>query len=128
LQSIAVASLTLSTPSGKALQSLALTGHRCATWEHMGYAHGGRHRVLERSWASLALGAASPADVVLLPLKALFEPGGLSRLFTHDGWGDYERHLAGEHHQVGTEPTLHIASTPRPLRTQITLGSAESRL
>ena len=57
-------------------------------------------------------------DDVLLQLKALLEPVGLTRFYT-DHWGAYTRHLAPDTHSPGTRNTQKIERTPLTLRTQI---------
>lgn len=48
-------------------------------------------------------------DEVLLQLKKLLEPFGISRYYT-DGWGAYERHIEAEKHAVGKQHTQRIES------------------
>jgi insertion element IS1 protein InsB len=57
-------------------------------------------------------------DTVLLALKALLEPFGITLYFT-DGWGAYERHVEAEQHTVGKENTQKIESKHINLRTRI---------
>ena len=59
-------------------------------------------------------------DTVLLALKALLEPIGITLYFT-DGWGAYERHVEAEQHTVGKENTQKIESKHINLRTRIKL-------
>lgn len=55
---------------------------------------------------------------VLLQLKKLLEPFGISRYYT-DGWGAYERHIEAEKHAVGKQHTQRIESKHINLRTRI---------
>ena len=57
-------------------------------------------------------------DTVLLALKALLEPIGITLYFT-DGWGAYERYVEAEQHTVGKENTQKIESKHINLRTRI---------
>jgi insertion element IS1 protein InsB len=57
-------------------------------------------------------------DTVLLQLKTLLEPFGITRYYT-DGWGAYERHVDAEQHTVGKENTQKIESKHINLRTRI---------
>lgn len=57
-------------------------------------------------------------DEVLLQLKKLLEPFGISRYYT-DGWGAYERHIEAEKHAVGKQHTQRIESKHINLRTRI---------
>jgi insertion element IS1 protein InsB len=57
-------------------------------------------------------------DTILVKLKALLEPFGITRYYT-DGWGAYERHLDAEQHTVGKANTQKIESKHINLRTQI---------
>ena len=57
-------------------------------------------------------------DDVLLRLKALLEPFGLTRYDT-DGWGTDERHVNAAQHTVGKEYMPRIESTHSNLRTRI---------
>lgn len=57
-------------------------------------------------------------DEVLLQLKKLLEPNGISRYYT-DGWGAYERHIEAEKHAVGKQHTQRIESKHINLRTRI---------
>jgi insertion element IS1 protein InsB len=57
-------------------------------------------------------------DDILLQLKALLAPFGITRLYT-DGWGADERHRDAEQHRVGKEHTQKIESKHMNLRTRI---------
>jgi insertion element IS1 protein InsB len=57
-------------------------------------------------------------DEVVLKLKALLEPFGLTRYDT-DSWGAYTRHLDADAHQPGKRNTQQIERKHRTLRTQI---------
>ena len=57
-------------------------------------------------------------DEVLLELKGLLEPFGITR-FDTDGWGAYERHIDPQQHHVGKENTQKIESKHINLRTRI---------
>ena len=55
---------------------------------------------------------------MLLELKALLEPFGITRFYT-EGWGAYERHLPPQQHVVGKENTHKIERKHVTLRTRI---------
>jgi insertion element IS1 protein InsB len=57
-------------------------------------------------------------DSVLLQLKTLLEPFGISHFFT-DGWGGYERHIKEEQLSIGKENTQKIERKHLTLRTRI---------
>jgi insertion element IS1 protein InsB len=57
-------------------------------------------------------------DSVLLKLKALLEPFGVSHFFT-DGWGGYERHINAKKLSIGKENTQKIERKHLTLRTRI---------
>ena len=57
-------------------------------------------------------------DTVLLALKALLEPCGITRYCT-DGWGAYARHVEAEQHTSGKAHTQKIESKYINLRTRI---------
>ncbi len=57
-------------------------------------------------------------DTVLLKLKTLLEPFGITRYYT-DGWGAYDRHLDADQHRVGKDRTQKIESKHISLRTRI---------
>jgi insertion element IS1 protein InsB len=57
-------------------------------------------------------------DEVLLQLKALLEPFGLTRYYT-DYWGAYERTLPPAVHSPGKRHTQQIERKPLPLRTRL---------
>jgi insertion element IS1 protein InsB len=57
-------------------------------------------------------------DEVLLQLKALLEPFGITRYDT-DYWGAYTRHLDAAEHNPGTRHTQQIERKPLTLRTRI---------
>jgi insertion element IS1 protein InsB len=57
-------------------------------------------------------------DEVLLKLKALLEPFGITRYYT-DYWGVYTRHLNADAPQPGKRHTQQIERKPLTLRTRI---------
>ena len=57
-------------------------------------------------------------DRVLLELKSLLEPFGISRFYTDD-WGAYARNLDPEQHIIGKENTQKIERKHLTLRTRI---------
>jgi len=57
-------------------------------------------------------------DKVVLKLKALLEPFGITQYYT-DGWGAYKRHIAPGHHRVGKDKTQKIENKHINLRTRI---------
>ena len=57
-------------------------------------------------------------DHVLVNLKALLEPFGITRFYTDD-WGAYERHLPSEQHIIGKQHTQKIERKHLTLRTRI---------
>ncbi len=57
-------------------------------------------------------------DEVLLELKALLEPFGLSRYFT-DGWGAYQRYLDPEQHVVSKHNPQQLERKYLTLRTRL---------
>lgn len=66
----------------------------------------------------LAYGLEDHTDEVFLKLKHVLEPFGINQFYT-DGWGDYERHLDSDHHQVGKANTQKIEWRHLTLRTRI---------
>ena len=58
------------------------------------------------------------ADRVLLKLKALLAPLGISRFYT-DGWGAYQRHLDSHQHMVGKRGTQQLERKHLTFRTRI---------
>ena len=57
-------------------------------------------------------------DEVLLDLKALLEPVGITRYFT-DGWGASQRHLDPDQHEVGKRHTQQLERKHLTLRTRL---------
>src|SRR6187397_689377 len=57
-------------------------------------------------------------DEVLLQLKALLAPFGITRFFTHQ-WGTSARHLPPESHKPGKHDTQQIERKHLTLRTRI---------
>jgi insertion element IS1 protein InsB len=57
-------------------------------------------------------------DEVVLDLKALLEPVGITRYFT-DGWGAYQRHLDPDQHEVGKRHTQQLERKHLTLRTRL---------
>lgn len=57
-------------------------------------------------------------DVVFKQLKALLNPFGIARYYTHD-WGAYECHLDAGQHEVGKRNTQKIERKNLNLRTWV---------
>jgi insertion element IS1 protein InsB len=76
------------------------------------------HAIDHRSGYVLAYVFGRRKDEVLLKLKALLEPFGITRYYT-DYWGAYTRHLEADEHQPGKRNTQQIERKPLTLRTRI---------
>jgi insertion element IS1 protein InsB len=60
----------------------------------------------------------SHEDEVLLQLKKLLKPFGITRFYT-DGWGGYQRHLTPRQHTLSKAHTQQIERTHLTLRTRV---------
>jgi insertion element IS1 protein InsB len=76
------------------------------------------HAIDHATGAVLAYVFGHRKDEVLLQLKALLEPFGLTRFYT-DHWGAYTRHLDPEGHCPGKRHTQKIERKHLTLRTRI---------
>src|SRR5262245_19539822 len=76
------------------------------------------HAIDHRSGHGLTYVLGRRKDEVLLKLKALLEPFGITRYYT-DYWGAYTRHLAAEEHHPGKRNTQQIERKHLTLRTRI---------
>jgi len=90
-------------------------------WSYVGNKNNPRwlwHAVDHASGQVLAYVMGDRKDRVLLSLKALLEPFGITRFYTDD-WGAYERHLPSEKHIIGKQHTQKIERKHLTLRTRI---------
>jgi len=90
-------------------------------WSFVGKKRGPRwlwHAIDHRSGYVLAYVLGRRKDEVLLKLKALLEPFGITRYYT-DYWGAYTRHLDADAHQPGKRNTQQIERKHLTLRTRI---------
>jgi insertion element IS1 protein InsB len=76
------------------------------------------HAIDHSSGKVLAYVLGDHSDNMVLKLKQLLEPFGISKFYT-DGWGAYQRKLAPEQHQVGKINTQKIERKHLTLRTRI---------
>ena len=90
-------------------------------WSYVGNKDNPRwlwHAVDHASGQVLAYAMGDRKDHVLVNLKALLEPFGITRFYTDD-WGAYERHLPSEQHIIGKQHTQKIERKHLTLRTRI---------
>lgn len=90
-------------------------------WSYVGKKENQRwlwHAIDHSSGKVLAYVFGRRQDDVLLELKQLLEPFGITRFYT-DGWGAYERHLDRQKHVVGKQHMQRIESKHINLRTRI---------
>lgn len=66
----------------------------------------------------LAYAFGTHEDEVLLQLKEILSPFGITRFYTDD-WGAYKRHLEKEKHEIGKRNTQKIERKHLTLRTRI---------
>lgn len=76
------------------------------------------HAIDHKSGVILAYVFGRRKDPVLLKLKKLLEPFGISRFYT-DAARVYQRHLALENHEIGKKNTQTIERKHLTLRTQL---------
>ena len=76
------------------------------------------HAMDHRSGKVLAYVFGRRKDEVLLKLKALLEPFGITRYYT-DYWAAYTRHIEADAHQPGKRCTQQIERKHLTLRTRI---------
>ena len=76
------------------------------------------HAIDHATGSVLAYAFGDRKDAVLLELKELLEPFGITRFYT-DGLGAYERHLPPDQHVVGKRNTQKIERKHLTLRTRI---------
>jgi len=76
------------------------------------------HAIDHRSGHVLAYVLGRRKDEVLLQLKGLLEPFGITQYYT-DYWGAYTRHLDADEHQPGKRNTQQIERKHLTLRTRI---------
>jgi insertion element IS1 protein InsB len=90
-------------------------------WSFVGHKKAPRwlwHAIDHRTGTVLAYVFGRRKDQVLVALKRLLEPFGITRYYT-DSWGAYERHLAPEGHYPGKRNTQTIERKHLTLRTRI---------
>ena len=90
-------------------------------WSYVGNKSNPRwlwHAIDHASGQVLAYVMGDRKDHVLVSLKALLEPFGITRFYTDD-WGAYERHLPPEKHIIGKQNTQKIERKHLTLRTRI---------
>lgn len=76
------------------------------------------HAIDHRTGEVLAYVFGKHNDDVLLKIKGLLEPFGITKFYT-DGWGGYERHIPEEHLSIGKSNTQKIERKHLTLRTRI---------
>jgi insertion element IS1 protein InsB len=102
-------------------QRRGLTSELDEMWSYVGQKAEPRwvwHAIDHRSGTVLAYVFGRRKDPVFLPLTALLEPLGITRVYT-EGWGAYERHIDPEQHVVGKQHTQKIESKHINLRTRM---------
>ena len=90
-------------------------------WSYVGHKGNKRwlwHAIDRETRKVLAYVFGERKDQVLLELKGLLEPFGISRFYTDD-WGAYERNLNPEQHIIGKANTQKIERKHLTLRTRI---------
>jgi insertion element IS1 protein InsB len=85
---------------------------------HKGHQRWLWHAIDHVSGTVLAYVLGSHKDAVFLKLKSLLAPFHITRFYTDD-WGAYQRHIPGEHHEVGKDNTQKIERKHLTLRTRI---------
>jgi insertion element IS1 protein InsB len=84
------------------------TGHQRWLWQAIDH-HSGAIRAYV--WGT-------PTDTVVVKLKQLLAPCGMTRFYTDD-WGTYQRNLPTQQHTIGTENTQKIERNHLTLSTRI---------
>lgn len=76
------------------------------------------HAMDHHTGTRLAYVLGSHQDSVLLKLRSLLEPFGITHFYTDD-WGAYSRHLPADQHEIGKQNTPKIERKHLTLRTRI---------
>ena len=90
-------------------------------WSYVGKKDNQRwlwHAIDHHTGKVLAYVLGNHKDRVLLKLKELLEPFGITRFYTDD-WGAYGRHLPSDKHVIGKRNTQKIERKHLTLRTRI---------
>jgi len=76
------------------------------------------HAIDHKTGVVLAYVLGKHSDEVLLKIKALLEPFGITRYYA-DGWGGYERHIPEKNLSIGKTNTQKIERKHLTFRTRV---------